>query len=412
MAISAISITQVSGGLLNLDDLNGGNLTVSGTLATDSGGTTADARPITIQAFIGGSWQTVGTGVLPGNLPAGSSGIGWSATITRTAALSRLDGASVPFRAIVASGTSPSFLTTTSPSLATTVDTVADSGVAVDITHAIPGATPQVQYSVSGLDAGSTATITFTGSDGGSVQVTVTGNGPHSADVSGLIGQVTATVTVTDANGNTSAGTGDTLAGDPICFYPGTLIATPDGATPVERLAAGDLVLTADGRAIPVRWIGRQTVSTRFADPLKTLPIRIRAGALGENLPARDLLLSPAHALLLGGVLVQAGALVNGTTIARETAVPEVFTYWHVETAEHSLILAEGVPAETFVDNVDRAAFDNWDEYLALAGGAAVPVPEMELPRARSHRQVPAAVRALVAARAEALLGSTGTAAA
>ncbi|MBY0333948.1 MAG: Hint domain-containing protein [Acetobacteraceae bacterium] len=196
----------------------------------------------------------------------------------------------------------------------------------------------------------------------------------------------------------------------PICFYPGTLIRTPTGEAPVESLAAGDLVLTHDGRTVAVRWMGRQTVATRFADPVKALPIRIRAGALAESVPSRDLLVSPAHALLVGGVLVQAGALVNGSTITREATMPEVFTYWHVETADHSLIMAEGAPAETFVDNVDREAFDNWAEYVEIVGNAA-PVPEMDLPRAKSHRQVPQAVREQIAARAAALLGDTAAAA-
>ncbi|MDO9714589.1 Hint domain-containing protein, partial [Paracraurococcus lichenis] len=142
--------------------------------------------------------------------------------------------------------------------------------------------------------------------------------------------------------------------GTVICFYPGTLIRTPAGEQAVETLAIGDLVMTAEGTAMPVRWLGRQTVSTRFGEPDRVLPIRIQAGALGEAMPARDLLVSPDHALMLDGVLVQAGALVNGITIRRETAVPTSFTYYHVELADHALILAEGVPAETFVDNIDR----------------------------------------------------------
>jgi hypothetical protein len=134
-------------------------------------------------------------------------------------------------------------------------------------------------------------------------------------------------------------------------------------------------------------------------DPLRVLPIRIEAGALGENLPARDLLLSSDHALLIGGVLIQAGALVNGTTIRRERDVPQVFTYYHVELEDHSLILAEGVPAETFVDNVDRMAFDNWDEHLARWPNGRE-IAEMPLARAKSARQVPPAVRAQLAQRA------------
>ena len=65
--------------------------------------------------------------------------------------------------------------------------------------------------------------------------------------------------------------------------------------------------------------------------------------------------------------------------------MPASFTYWHVELAGHSLILAEGVPAETFVDNVDRLGFDNWAEHEALYGREA-PVAEMALPRAKARR--------------------------
>ena len=168
---------------------------------------------------------------------------------------------------------------------------------------------------------------------------------------------------------------------------------------PVEALAIGDPVRTADGRTAPVRWVGVQSVVTLFADPLRTLPIRIAAGALGEDLPIRDLCVSPDHALLLDGVLVQAGALVNGTTIVRETAMPERFTYYHVELDDHSLILAEGVPAETFVDNVTRRRFDNWAEYAALYGEDAAAIAEMDAPRVKSARQLPTALRMRIATK-------------
>ncbi len=186
-----------------------------------------------------------------------------------------------------------------------------------------------------------------------------------------------------------------------VCFMPGTLIATPSGERAIETLSIGDDVLTADGRAVPVRWIGRQTIAARFANPDRNLPIRIRAGALGDGLPVRDLLVSPTHALLVDGILVNAGALVNGTTIRREDDVPEVFTYYNVECAAHELILAEGVAAESFVDNVSRDTFDNGAEHAALYG--EVSIPEKDLPRAASHRQVPAATRQRLAQVAAAM---------
>lgn len=186
------------------------------------------------------------------------------------------------------------------------------------------------------------------------------------------------------------------------CFMPGTLVRTPSGEAAVETLERGDLVLTHDGREVPVCWLGRQTVSLIFADRLRVLPIRIKAGALAENVPARDLLVSPDHAMFVDGVLIHAGALVNDASIIRETDVPAVYTYYHVEVADHSLILAEGAPAETFVDNVDRLGFDNWDEYEALYPEGKT-VEELPYPRAKARRQVPVAIRVALASRAEAI---------
>ena len=191
-----------------------------------------------------------------------------------------------------------------------------------------------------------------------------------------------------------------------LCFMPGTMIMTPCGEVQVETIVRGAYVTTTDGRAEKVSWIGRQTVDTRFADPLRVLPVRIKAAALGDNVPSRDLLLSPDHAILVGDVLIQAGALVNGTSIVTETNVPLTFTYYHVELEDHSLILAENVPAETFIDNVDRLAFDNWQQHKALypEGRSIV---EMPYPRAKAHRQVPRAIRKQLAERAAVLVGET-----
>ena len=156
----------------------------------------------------------------------------------------------------------------------------------------------------------------------------------------------------------------------------------------MEALRPGDRVLTASG-PLPIRWIGHSRIDTRFADWLRSRPIRIRAGALGEGLPEHDLLLSPDHAIFMDGILVQAAALVNDQTIIRETDVPVQFTYYHVELASHELLIAEGVWAESFVDNVDRMHFHNWDARTA----PDEPIAEMPYPRAKSARQLPRTLR-------------------
>ena len=193
--------------------------------------------------------------------------------------------------------------------------------------------------------------------------------------------------------------TSSTVISNVLCFAGGTQISTPQGEVAVETLRAGDLVLTATGEAKPVRWLGISDVAGRFADEVTAAPIRIKAGALGENLPGRDLRLSPAHAVYLDGILVQAGALVNGVTILRET-MPEHFRYYHIELDTHELLLSEGIASESFVDNVERRHFSNADERT----GQALPIQEMDLPRAKSHRQVPDALRLRLAARVASFL--------
>ena len=158
--------------------------------------------------------------------------------------------------------------------------------------------------------------------------------------------------------------------------------------------------MTTDGVARPIAWMGFRTVSARVSDPVRCWPIRIKVGALGDNVPCRDLLLSPDHALLLDGVLVQAGALVNGTAIVRETTVPPTFVYYHVELEDHALIIVENTPTETFVDNVDRMGFDNWAEHEALYPEGK-PIGEMPFPRAKARRQVPMRLRAALDERAK-----------
>jgi Hint domain len=104
----------------------------------------------------------------------------------------------------------------------------------------------------------------------------------HTTSTNQQVGNVddTLQVSVTDQAGNTSS---KSVNIDVTCFMPGTLIRTPAGDVAVELLEIGDQVLTVDGRSVPVRWIGRQTVSTIFANKDRVLPIRIRAGALAYH---------------------------------------------------------------------------------------------------------------------------------
>jgi uncharacterized repeat protein (TIGR03803 family) len=149
-------------------------------------------------------------------------------------------------------------------------------------------------------------------------------------------------------------------AGFVVCYAAGTRIATPAGTRPIERLRAGDLVLAGgvDGvfRPRPVRWVGHRVLDlATHPDPELAAPIRLLAGALGPGWPARDLVVSPDHCLLLDRHLLRAYRLRNGVSVVQEH--PPTVDYWHVELDGHALLLAEGVPAESYLDEGTRDFF-------------------------------------------------------
>jgi hypothetical protein len=145
-----------------------------------------------------------------------------------------------------------------------------------------------------------------------------------------------------------------------VCYQAGTRILTPRGEIAVEDLREGDLVTTFSGRGPihkPITWIGQMRESLDgHPEAEKAAPVRIRAGAVAENVPHRDLLVSPDHAICLDGVLIPAKELVNGATITQELDFGEVH-YFHIELEQHDILLAEGLTAESYLDTGNRDAF-------------------------------------------------------
>lgn len=207
-------------------------------------------------------------------------------------------------------------------------------------------------------------------------------------------------VTLTTVTAATNAGlqanrqTTDFLA----CFAAGTRVLTPTGERAIETLRAGDLVVTLDHGAQPIRWIGRTETLGRG----NHAPIRIEAGALG-NLHA--LRVSPQHRMLIAGgsaelqfgepeVLVAARHLVGQPGIS--AAPCGQVSYVHILFDRHELVLAEGTWAESFFpgDMLEQADPQARQEITAL-------FPDLALP---GSSQFQAARRVLKSGEAAALL--------
>ena len=144
-----------------------------------------------------------------------------------------------------------------------------------------------------------------------------------------------------------------------VCFAAGTRLETCNGAGLVEDIVAGDKVITKDGGAREVLWVGMRHISrARLMTSPGLRPVRISAGAIGLDRPSEDLLVSPDHCVVVSNamtrdiwdepeVLVAARDLVSWPGISRLRTSQSV-TYYHLMLEEHGILIANGMEAESF----------------------------------------------------------------
>lgn len=149
-----------------------------------------------------------------------------------------------------------------------------------------------------------------------------------------------------------------------LCFCVGTHIATPSGEVPVEQLVVGDLVLTLDGREVPIRWIGTGQSLLVAGQRSESTPVIVRAHALDHGIPHCDLRITKGHSVYLEGVLIPVENLINHHTILWDDEARSVVVF-HLELDSHEVLLANGAPAESYRDDGNRTQFQNvnpgWD---------------------------------------------------
>ena len=371
--------------------------------------------PLSIATIVSGSRYETSGAVTP---PGGALGVPWNAIVTGTVAplptdLTVYNGSLT--QQLAAAGGSAVFTNATLLALGVPADA---AGVAVSGLSGVPGGTgvsDEIAYrflvtplptGVSLLlwDSGApgqTEQFSFAAADGntpvGTADWTYTPLAPFGsasgATVGGAAGApeittgtlpgtnpdavvvVTPDVPITSVTVSASAAIADTwglalvnaVAQNGVaCFVAGTALATPAGPVAVERLAPGDCVLARGAGAARIVWVGRRSLTPRrHADPDAVWPFRILRDAVAPGVPARDLLLSPDHAVGLGGVLIPVKYLANGQTVFQDRGF-ETVEYWHVELARHDLLLAEALPAESYLDTGNRDAFGHQGSVLTL----------------------------------------------
>ena len=196
----------------------------------------------------------------------------------------------------------------------------------------------------------------------------------------------------------------------PVCFVRGSLIETMDGPVAIEKLRAGDMIRTRDNGYKAISWIGSRVFLNDRSETLQRIsPIRIRAGALGQGLPARDLYLSPQHRVLVRSriaermfgqdeVLVAVKHLLALEGVDAVEDFGEV-EYFHILFDQHEIVYADGLEAESLftgaqalkaLDADARAEILTIFPELAEMTPEAQPKPARLMPVGRMARQLAA----------------------
>ncbi len=234
----------------------------------------------------------------------------------------------------------------------------------------IAGSPAGLGGAIGGFAPGDTIELTGLAATGhgfaGTTLTLATSGGPVTLDLTGGISAGAIRVA------NVAGGVDITLAAP--CFAAGTRILTERGPVAVEMLRAGDVAITATADGVgrsEIVWLGHRRVECRrHPAPHDVQPVRIAPGAFGPGQPHRELLLSPDHAVFFADALIPVRYLVNGASIAQLDV--ERVQYWHVELQAHGVLLAEGLPCESYLDTGNRSAFAN-------GGGAAMAQPDFAL---------------------------------
>lgn len=191
----------------------------------------------------------------------------------------------------------------------------------------------------------------------------LTNTGTANKDFFGNITSYSKNFTQSDGNGGVIT-----------CFLPDSMIRTPEGDVAVQDIQVGDSVVAyMDGQQVvrKVVWAGKTRVAVKagLPDDEAGYPVRILKDALAESVPYKDMLVTPEHCLFFNGLFTPVRMLVNGASIFYDHSITS-YDYYHIETEQHSVIVADGVMTESYLDTGNRGSFRQEGTVVSLNAGS------------------------------------------
>lgn len=156
------------------------------------------------------------------------------------------------------------------------------------------------------------------------------------------------------------------------CFLKDSLIKTKNGYMPVQDIAPGEMVsvfIDDKEEQKEVVWAGTAhvVVNANLPEDQAGFPVHILKNSISENVPFKDILITPEHCLFVEGKFVPARMLVNGRSIYYDTTITS-YDYYHIEAEKHSVIMADGVLTESYLDTGNRRNFRQVGKVIKIGG--------------------------------------------
>ncbi|MCX2562327.1 Hint domain-containing protein [Acetobacter farinalis] len=360
-----VSVPGSSGQIdILLSALSAPTFTIGGT--TDINFAVNAATAITIDIY--GGTASFSGGLVAGALSGSTINIGYSGTYNgNTQLISLLQGTTVNFTTgggtLVLNGGGT--LISLSGTTITGYDPAKDTIELQDTVAAVSGYVIKDNggnsrtITLLGSKGETVASYTVTIADGANVQAGTYSNAVNSQDLA------TNPLKITYANGNTYIGA---------CFLAGSMIRTTNGEVAVEDVRIGDEVIAFDWRnntdiVRPVVWVGTAHVNVRHGlpDDEAGWPVRILKDAIADGVPYKDMLITAEHCLFFKDRFVPVRMLVNGVSIFYDKSITS-YDYYHVETEQHSVITADGMLTESYLDTGNRSSFRQEGKVVTLRG--------------------------------------------
>lgn len=140
-------------------------------------------------------------------------------------------------------------------------------------------------------------------------------------------------------------------------FARGTLLQTEQAPIAIEDVLPGDRLMTAEGRAESVQWIGKMRYTAQN-DMMRKPLVRLMPDAFGPNRPENNTILGPYARLLypapgvakttdVCSVTTPASVFVDSGTVVEALPPTEVQLY-HLILGRHAAVMAGGIAVETY----------------------------------------------------------------